>query len=84
VGEEINGLLTYLVSPLAEAEHAYREIIIKAKAMGESMSAAEATGKASEEYLAFRKLELLYERGHETFVHTKKLMDTLNAESKRT
>lgn len=82
-GEEINGLLTRLVSPLAEAESAYRAVVGRAKAMGESMASAEATGKASPEYLFFKKLEMYYERGQETFLHTKKLMDLLNAEQKR-
>lgn len=83
IGATINTILTFLTAPQAKTESDYYNVVLKAKQDGESMASAEAIGKASSEYYIYRALKLLCERGHESFIHTKKLMDALNNEAKR-
>lgn len=80
---DILGLLSYLGSVEAELEVAYRRVVIKAKEAGESMAAADSIGKASDEYLQFRKFSILLENGHEAIMLLKKFKDALENEQKR-
>jgi hypothetical protein len=81
--ESIIGTLAYLITPLMEAETAYRQIRATLIAGGESAASAEAKAKATEEYQKWRKLDLLYKLGEEQIKLLKKFQTNIEMEYKR-
>lgn len=82
-GAEILNLLSYLGSVEAELEVKYRRVIDEARKNGESIAAADVIGKASDEYLQFRKLQNLLVNGDRAYMFLKKFKDALDSEEKR-
>ncbi len=82
--ESINGMLSYLITPLAEAETEFRHKVFEYMEEGMSNAAAEAKAKAGKEYQEWRKLDMLYKRGDESVRILKKFKDNLEDEYKRT
>lgn len=81
--ETIISGLAYLLGAKLEAEQAYRIKRVKCINDGMSAAAAETHAKASDEYKAWRKLEGVYELGHEQIMLLKRFGPLLEAEYKR-
>lgn len=82
--ENIIGILAYLISPLTKLEQEYRQKIVNyMESEGDSHAKAEAKARASEEYMNYRKLDMLYKLGNEQVLILKKFKDNLEAEYKR-
>jgi hypothetical protein len=81
--ETIVSGLAYLLSPMLEAEQAYR--IKRQSHINDEMTAAaaEAHAKASDEYKYWRKLEGVYDLGEQQIQLLKKFGPLLEAEYKR-
>ena len=82
--EKINAWLSRLISPMIEAEVAYRTIVVALINSGETVSKAEAQGKITEEYKEWRKLQEVCKRGDEGIRILKKWSVALGEEYKRT
>jgi len=79
----IQGTLSYLISPLMLLEQRYRQKVIEHKDKGNSSAAARDLAMAGEEYIEWKKYEMLYELGHQTVLLCKKFRDKLEDEYAR-
>jgi hypothetical protein len=82
--ETIVSGLAYLLSAKIEAEQAYRIKRVKYINDGLSAAAAEAHAKASDEYVAWQKLEGVYNLGQEQIMLLKRFGPLLEQEYNRT
>jgi len=82
--ETIIGSLAYLIGPKIELEAAYRAKVVEYMEAGDSHAKAEAKARASDAYKNWKKVESIYELGHEQVMLLKKFKDDLNSEYKRT
>jgi hypothetical protein len=81
--ETIISCLSYLISPIADMEQAYRRIVRDRLIAEDSNAKAEAIAKASEEYKSWKKYSALYDLGHEQVMVLKKFRDNLALERRR-
>lgn len=81
--ETIIGLLAFLTGPIVESELAYRRLIVKFEDEGKSNASAEARAKASDEYMVWRKLDMVKELATEQLLLLKKFKEDLGKEWKR-
>lgn len=81
--ETITSLLAFLVGPKLDAEKLYRVLRQEFITNGASAAAAEAAAKATDEYFAWRKLEHVYELGHEQIMLLKRFGPLLQEEYNR-
>lgn len=81
--EAIVSSLAYLVGPKAELEQAYRLKIVTYMECGDSHAKAEAKAKATDEYKNWKKVEAVYELGHEQIMLLKKFKEDLAQEMRR-
>jgi|ERR1051326_216373 hypothetical protein len=81
--ESIVSGLAYLLSPMLDAEQAYRKLRQGYINDGMTAAAAEAHAKASDEYKFWRKLEGVYDLGEQQINLLKKFGPLLENEYKR-
>lgn len=81
--ETIVSCLASLVSPLMDAETAYRQKIKIYMEEGDSNAKAEGKAKAEQEYKDWKKLEMVFELAREQIQLIKKFGTMLNDEYKR-
>lgn len=77
--ENIISTLSFLISPIADMEMAYRKKIVEYM-LEDSHAKAEAKAKASEEYKEWRKFTALYDLAHEQLMLLKKFREDLQKE----
>lgn len=78
--EGIISTLAFLAGPRVEREHAYRLLVVQFIDQGKSKAEAEARGKASQEYVAWQKLEYVCKLADEQIKILKKFKDDLQQE----
>lgn len=78
--EMIISCLSYLISPIADKEQKYRQLIVARMVDGDSHASAESKAKASDEYKEWRKYAALYDLGHEQIMLLKKFREDLQIE----
>ena len=76
----IQGTLSYLISPLMLLEQRYRQKVVEFKDKGNSSAAARDLAMAGDEYIEWRKYEMLYELGHQTVLLCKRFKSKLEDE----
>lgn len=81
--ETIISYLAYMISPMTELENKYRVLKAKFIEEGDSDAKAETKAKASVEYVDWKKVERLYELGHEQAMALKKFKDVAQGEYRR-
>jgi len=82
--ETIIGSLAYLIGPKIELEAAYRKKVVEYMEAGDSHAKAEAKAKALDEYKNWKKVESIYDLGHEQVMLLKKFKEDLNKDWQRT
>ena len=83
LGERIIGTMAFLISPLLEFEHRYREEKVKYIDEGMSVSSAESKAQTSQNYKNYRQLKMTYELAEEAQKMLKKFADKLGDEYSR-
>lgn len=81
--ENIIGTLAYLISPLTHLEQKYRNKVVYFMEEGDSTAKAEAKARASDEYVEYKKYDMLYNLGHEQVLLLKRFTRNLELEHQR-
>lgn len=82
--EGIISNMAWLVSPLLEAEQAYRIRVQSYRKDGESVAGATAKAQCDPEYLEYKKIQYVYDLADEQCKLIKKFADKLESEWNRT
>lgn len=81
--ENIVSSLAFLISPIADLETEYRQLIVKHMEEGDSHAASEAKARASEEYRDWQKAKGIYKLSEEQIKICKKFKDDIEDEYRR-
>jgi len=81
--EKIIGTMAFLITPLLEFEHRFREEKVKYIDEGSSAAAAEAKAQAGENYKNYRQIKMTYDLADEAQKMIKKFSSQLEGEYKR-
>lgn len=84
MAETIIGTLAFLIAPMLEWEHRYRELKVKYIDEGNSVAQADAKARASTEYRKYREIKMTYDLADEAQKMIKKFSDKLELEYQRT